>query len=99
MLIKKAFDCKQLSRFRQWPWRKWILDIMQRRCQRREVSGKDAYHPIVVDPFNAQWRVDLWGEVGGKETVTVQTTRGHQDEDTEGGVAETKSLGWLLCKH
>ena len=47
--------------------------------------------PLLVDPVQAERRVDLGPEVHGQETVALQPPRRHQDEDAERGVAEAEA--------
>src|SRR6266536_49042 len=52
------------------------------------VTDDDAGHAVVCDPVQAERRVDLRAEVHGEKTVTLQSSRGHQDEYAESGVGE-----------
>src|SRR5271169_4919711 len=59
----------------------------------------DVNHGRPLQPSHAGRRVDLRRKVGGEEAVTVQPAGRHEDEDAEGGVAETETSRLFLGQH
>src|SRR6516162_10280321 len=62
----------------------------QNRAKLRVVTKQDVGHRRLLDPVHSELRVDLRREVLGEITVAVQPARRHDDEDPEGGVAESE---------
>ena len=58
-----------------------------------------ARHRIVFNPVEAGLGVCLRVVVGREEAVTLKSTRGHQDEDAESGVAEAEARRRLFGVH
>ena len=56
------------------------------------VPNDNVGEAVVLHPLNSERTVNLWPEIDREEPVAVQPTRGHQDEDSEGGVTEPKAL-------
>ena len=80
------------SGFRFWPGSEGILHAVEHGLQGGEMAQQDGGHVVLHYPIEAGLRVDFGIVIGREEAITIQAARGHEDEDAEGGIAETKPL-------
>src|SRR5271165_6723074 len=76
-----------------------VLNAAQGRAELRVMAQHDVNHGRLLQPRHAGRRVDLRRKVGGEEAVAVQPAGRHDDEDAEGGVAETETSRLFLGQH
>src|SRR5215831_8267801 len=65
----------------------------------RVMAKHDVGHRRLLHPVHPELRVDLRREVLGEIAVAVKPARRHDDEDPEGGVAESEARRPLLGQH
>src|SRR5687768_9334822 len=67
-----------------------VFHSMEGGAELRAVPEQHVGHRRLVDPVHAGVRIELARVVAREEAVALQATRRHEDEDAEGGVAETE---------
>src|SRR5947208_3119644 len=80
------------SGFRFGPGCEGIRHVVEHGLQGGEMAQQDGGHVVLHYPIEAGLRVDFGIVIGREEAITIQAARRHEDEDTKGGVTETKSL-------
>src|SRR5687767_2112072 len=81
---------------RHVPRLKCILDSRERRPELRKMTPQDTQHRVLLEVVQAELGIDLRAVVVGIEPVALQAARCHEQEDTEGGLAEPETLGQRL---
>ncbi len=56
------------------------------------MAQQDGGHVVLHHPIEADLRVDLGIVICCEEAIAIQAARGHENEDTKGCIAKTKSL-------
>ncbi|CAG1962688.1 unnamed protein product [Fusarium graminearum] len=71
-----------------------ILNIMQWRSKFWEVSAQNILHGVLLHPIHTLARVNFrTPTIASDESIRLDATSGHEDEDAEGRVTETETLG------
>ena len=92
-------DLGHVARARALPRRERVRNTLERRLELGEVPQEQRPHRVVLDPVDPLLRVHLGPEVVREEAVRLEPPRRHEDEDSEGGVAEAEPFGLPLGIH
>jgi hypothetical protein len=81
------------------PWRERICDSLEGKFELRIVPQDNFLHSGSSYPFEASNGIELLPIVRREETIAFQSARCHQNENSKGSIAKTKTFRERLAEH